>query len=36
MAYLYEDGERIRLTASNFADIRNMTMVGGRPTGNRL
>ncbi|HQY90752.1 MAG: 3'(2'),5'-bisphosphate nucleotidase CysQ [Caldilinea sp.] len=29
-AYLYEDGERIRLTASNFADIRNMTMVSSR------
>ncbi len=29
-AFLYEDGERIRLTASNFADIRNMTMVSSR------
>ncbi|MBE2237321.1 MAG: 3'(2'),5'-bisphosphate nucleotidase CysQ [Caldilineaceae bacterium] len=29
-AYLYEDGERIKLTVSNFADIRNMTMVSSR------
>jgi len=29
-AYLYEDGERVELTVSDLAEIRNMTMVSSR------